>query len=323
MVSKREDDSIIVTCIALRPNLDQLRQEAWELAKKENEEHGELIAIVDRVLTDGIEVNVYGLDVFIPLDRLSAEKSKSISRFFCVNQELHLNLIEFDEKEQQIVLSNVGTSTDPKNLVSELENRFEAVDAQITNIAISNDLEVGLRLNVLTDSGNTIQGFAPRRYVEASRFVPLSDSFTIGGSLRVNIKEVDLKNGRLICGAEDFEDPWSQAGKYHPGDHVEVIVREVTDLYANCEIEPGIEGQLFHRELAWADNGDTRQLIRELAVGEILNAVITKIDTEHKHISISKRRLVRSKTGQFYDDNQGQIVPCSMVEDCGGFAVCR
>jgi small subunit ribosomal protein S1 len=107
-----------------------------------------------------------------------------------------------------------------------------------------------------------------------------------GQLVKYIILDVNLETNRISCGIKQLLDnPYEVLRKKYPsGTIVEGKIKSIVQFGLFLEIEPGYEG-LIH--ISQIPNGKTINLEDEFKVGDIVKAVILKIEADSKKISLS------------------------------------
>ena len=296
-------DAYLATCIALRPDITSILFNAWRSLEEDYKAQRCVTGTVDIVTVDTVTVDVYGLKVEIPKDQLCSVAIGPAFRFFDKDQELELRILECVTADQFVRLSNCNTATDPKNIVEVLQQHAgQPVDGLVEAISRSRDYDVGWRL-AATIGDRPVRAFLPRGGGTFSRFVSLEEKYPVGTKLRIVIERFNFEHAQFLCRLEKLTDPWESISDLTLGGKVSVRICEITENHATCEIREGLEARLFYAELSWDAPETNRQNMRGLKVGASLDAVICKIDAEHRYIAISVKRLTKSDTEAFYDEH--------------------
>lgn len=95
---------------------------------------------VREVSKSGVSIEVFGLRVDIDNEKLSSLKVDDARKYFQINDELLVNIVECHEVSPKVLLSNVDTDTDPKRLVDEFKDYKETpIDARIERMIVYSD----------------------------------------------------------------------------------------------------------------------------------------------------------------------------------------
>jgi ribosomal protein S1 len=307
-IKRTGDDEVLITCIAIKPDITTIVFNAWQRLEQDFKAANVVTGTVEHITEDLLVADIYGIKFELDREHLSSIAIGPLFRFFERDQELELRILKCDATTQTAELTNCDTSTDPKALAELVEqNQGQLVQAHVERIVRSKDYEVGWDL--LAKFGDRrVRAFLPRSKATFGRYVSLSDKIPISSIIQVVIERLDLGYGGLTCSFPELRDPWNPPPDLHVGSKVNVWVREVSENHATCEIEEGLEARLYYEEISWADHETNRQKIREMRVGEKLEAIILRFEPERRYISVSLKRLAKSSAEKFFDLHNDEVV---------------
>ncbi|MGL4209544.1 MAG: S1 RNA-binding domain-containing protein, partial [Candidatus Adiutrix sp.] len=118
-----------------------------------------------------------------------------------------------------------------------------------------------------------------------------SEIFAVGDKLPVKVLSFDREKSRVSLGAKQLqEDPWITASsRYDLGDKVTGKVVSLADYGAFIELDKGVEGLIHVSEMSWTRK--VRNPGSILKVGDIVECVILKVDTEARRISLGMKQV--------------------------------
>jgi ribosomal protein S1 len=302
---KENGSTSLVTCIALSPSYSKVVEQAWEEIERAKNGEKSIEVNIREVTQKGVNVDVFGLRFGIDNKYLSALEIQDARKYFQINDDLIVNIVDFSKENNTITLSNVDTNTDPKKLIDEFDLAEGSKEATIERIILNNEgLEIGI---IIGFSESQFKGFIPRRYATYSRFVNLSEIYSVGEKVQVHPKifVADYKN--FICVIDNLIDPWENINQYEIGDEIEGIIREIYDHYVLCEIIDGLEAVISFDELTWGDN-NKRVFLNSINCGDKINAKILDIKKRKKQFLISCKRLTDSPIERYFKDHKEAIV---------------
>jgi hypothetical protein len=250
-VKGTQDDDVIITCIALKPDITTILFNAWEKLKEDFAAAREVVGTVEHVISDSVTVDVYGINFELDRQHLSSVELGPLYRFFERDQELELRILQCDVASQYAELTNCDTATDPKTLAELVEqNKGQLAKAHVERIITSRDYEVGWELTTRLGD-HSVRAFLPRQKATFSRYVALSDKIPVGIDVNVLVDKFDLEHGSLTCSVPGLRDPWDPPPDVRPGSNVHARVCEVSENHATCELEEGVEARLHYQEISW------------------------------------------------------------------------
>ena len=128
-----------------------------------------------------------------------------------------------------------------------------------------------------------------------------SEVLQVGQSLEAIILSIDSESKKITLGIKELtENPWDSIIKTFPvGSHVKGVVKKVTAFGAFVELNNGIEGLVHVSELSDQSFARVEDVVE---IGSEVEAVVIKIDQEHKRISLSIKDFMVNKTQINRDD---------------------
>jgi small subunit ribosomal protein S1 len=120
-----------------------------------------------------------------------------------------------------------------------------------------------------------------------------TSSLKKGQVVKYQILDVNIEGNRISCGIKQLlENPYELLRKkYPPGSIIEGKIKSVVDFGLFVEVEPGFEG-LVHTSQLPPERLDTFR--EDYQVGEITKAVILKIESKTKKISLSIKDFAKA-----------------------------
>ena len=300
-----EGQEYIVTCYSLRPNKATIAYLAWESFKEHNTNGSLVPAIVDSVQKETVVVNVFGLKFELPNNLLSDIEISDARKAFKVEDELYLNITEFDSDKQHIILSNKGTVSDPKHFIEAVLNADKVYTCKVERIQIDKQgLQSGLKVST-PELKNWI--YIPKFKATPSRFLDLSTKFSEGTEVSVIIDNYSSFSSNFVGYLETLIDPWASSSfkKLQPYDILNVTVKQINEFSVICEIEEGLECGFSKQEISWKHEECNTSTFK---VDDKVEVIIVAIDTDKKRIDVSIKRLSKTPELEYFDANSNKIV---------------
>ena len=268
----------------------------------------EIEGVIERVYMQKLDVNINGIIGMVRGDELSEDKIIDATNYFNEGDEISLKVVRFED-HKLAVFSNKGTKTDPIKRIKNNYTSDKILDAKIEKIK-----EGGI--NVVFENNDV--GFIYRRDATFSRFENLMEKYSKGDIIQVIPKGFNLRFGSILLKLKDLKNPWENImDRYSIGDKVSVIIRAIEERRVVCEVESGVEGVIYERELDWNTN-DVNLL--DLKVGEIMEVRILEIDSERRQLYVSRKRALDNPYLTFSREHENEIVKCkviSIINDIG------
>ncbi len=124
--------------------------------------------------------------------------------------------------------------------------------------------------------------------ISYSRINHPDEVFNIGEKHDLKVITVDKEKLQVGCSIKQLSpDPFEHISNYELNKLYKVKVVKITDYGCFCELEPGLSTLLHSSELSWTKkNISAKKLFK---IGDIIDCVITEIDTEKRRVAISHR----------------------------------
>ena len=300
-----DGEDVVVSCYCLRTVPLAVIQRAWETCRAAYGHETCVVATVQQISHDGVEVDACGLRVTISNENLSEMGLSNGYRYFHRYDELSLKVLECDEERDVLVLSNRGTDSDPKRAVEAANlSDGESAVAVVERVVTKDGAELGLTVSL---AECTFGGFIPRSQATHSRFVPLSDTYHAADRLEVTISSFDPSHANYLCTISTLRDPWAE-GAPSVGAVVAGPTRLIRDSLVIFEPEPGLEAWCPYDELAWGDDQQKRAVLDSLSVGDEFNGVVTRVDVDGRRAYVSRRRLTGNPGACYLRDHRGEVL---------------
>jgi len=263
------------------------RRRAKEIEAREQlttfaETKEEIQAVVTEAVKGGLLVDL-GMRGFIPASQIQLGYVEDLNQF--VGQTLRLRVIEFDESNKKLVLSQ-------KVILAEEQQEKKK---QLFSTIKEGDVLNGI-VRRLTDFGafidiGGVDGLLHISDMAFSRVKHPSEYVKVNDEVEVKILSIDAERGRISLGLKQLKlDPWLSVGdKYAVDSIVKGKVVRIATFGAFVQLEDGVDAlvhisQLADRRIAKVDE--------VVSVGEIITAKIIECKPEEKRISLSIREVL-------------------------------
>ncbi|MDR0444600.1 MAG: S1 RNA-binding domain-containing protein [Treponema sp.] len=310
-----EGKEYIVTCYSLRPNKTNIIYLAWEELKKCYDERIAVSAIIDYVQKSSIFINIFGLKYELPNAELSEITINDAQKVFKIEDELFLNIIEFDADRQHIVLSNKGTNSDPKHYINAILDENKVYSCIVEKIQTD---QQGLQKGLLV-SNDELKNYAfiPKSKVTYSRFLDLNKKYTLKQNINIIIEKYDSSSSRFIGKLNNIINPWESKtfSNLKIGNSIKVLVKQINEFVIICEIEEGLECFLSKQEISWDKNESVTSLFK---VDDEIEVRIMSIDLDKNKINVSIKRLAKTIELEYFESYFNKLVDVEVTELISG-----
>ena len=292
----RTNEKRLLTCIALKPNLDTMINRAWEKLINAKKDQKQINCFVSDVYNDGITVNYGGLLIDIPKSRLSSIQGINHQVYFQKYNVLSMHIDAIDELKKRVRLSNIDTATDPAVLIEKLRNRVqEKISATVMSINVYENIEKSVILDI---PDSEIDGYLSRRNITKAPYTKISDLLSVGQLVDVSIINFDIEHNRYDCKLEIIDDPF-MSSRPSVNDVLDLRVMSTCESGVSCRLYNGLEGFIPVSEFSWFDRKKNRDDIQNLKQNELLSAKVIDINYDKRTLICSRKSTLPNDIEEF------------------------
>lgn len=234
----------------------------------------------------GLLVEWKTINGFVPASQLlnHAPNGSAVNRqnalAALVGQQLRLRVIELNEEQNRLILSERAARVAPgerANILTRLKPG-DTITGFITNLT---------DFGAFVDLGG-LEGLIHISELSWGRVGHPADLLKRGQEVRVYVLDVDRGAGRIALSMKRLSpDPWATVEKrYAIGQIVEGTITNVVDFGAFACIEEGLEGLIHVSEMAEGHFLHPRNVVSE---GEHIRARVLSIDAESRRLGLTLR----------------------------------
>ncbi len=305
-------EKYLITCIGLNINHDIIKYDFWGHIKEAKKKDITLKGEIFYVKEDRVLINYLGKTYDVLRNDLSRIEINDLCQYFKPHDLLSMKVMDFDENEDLVHFSNKDTDTDP---AESIETNLNAKIIFSVKRVIKNKMgyEVGLLVH---NSEKNISGFVPGSLATNNRFDVLSDKYSVGQTVEIEIQKYDPERGNYVCKVCNLIDPWDDipSSSITNGKVVEAEVKEIHHSYVTCLIAEGVEGRIAINHLSWGSIEDNRAKIKKFKIGQTVKAKILAINSSWKLIDLSMKVLQGSPVIEFFENHASSIVTSKITE---------
>lgn len=275
----RKRNNIVVS----RRNVIEKEMEAQKKALLESLEEGQVREGVVKSITDyGVFVDLGGVDGLLHVSDITWGRIKHPSNYFKVGDKVKVKVIKYDREKQKIALGVKQLTPDPWNNVSEkypVGSRVQGRVVSLTDFGAFVELEPG------------VEGLIHVSELSwTKRIKHPKDMLSVGDQVEVVVIGVDEENRRISLSLRQVEpNPWDVlTEQFSEGMVIEAPVKTVTDFGVFVEVMEGIDGFIHVSDLSWGRVKHPSELYKP---GDIIQAVILKIDREKERLALGVKQL--------------------------------
>ena len=258
-------------------------------------------------LTDyGAFIDLGGVDGLLHITDMSWGRITKAADMVEAGQQIEVKILKFDPEKERVSLGIKQMTEDPWLNIADKFKVGERVKGKVLNITDYGafiELEAGVEGLVHVSEMSW-----SKRLKHPSKLVQKD------AEVEALILDVNPKDRRISLGIKQTQpNPWeSLPEKYAAGTIVEGRVRNLTEFGAFVEIEEGIDGLVHVSDLSWTQR--VKHPSDVLKKGETIKAVVLKIDTENRRLSLGVKQLTPDAWTQYLgsheigNDVKGKIV---------------
>lgn len=223
-----------------------------------------------------------GTLMFLPGSQISSSPLKNIDHL--INEVQKFAIIKLDRLRGNICCSRREIiDAGKKQNKAELIKKYP-VGTIIKNAKVKNLSNFGCFFSV-NDELDVLVHTSELSY---SRVNHPDELYSIGDAVSLKVISVDEEKLQVGCSVKQLSpDPFEHIGNYELNKVYKVKIVKLMDFGAFGELEPGLICLLHASELSWTKkNVSAKKMFK---VGDVVNAVITDIDSEKRRIAVSHR----------------------------------
>lgn len=264
-----------------------LRRQIWENILKAYENETPIKGIISSRVKGGLSVLLGekrgGVKAFLPFSQIDIRPVNDPDSL--IGEVVECLILKCTRKRENIVVSR-RVLMERERDAKKKETLSSLSEGQIREGIVKNITDYG----VFVDIGG-IDGLLHITDISWGRIEHPSKCFKVGDTIKVKVLSYVPENEKVSLGIKQLtEDPWLHvADKYPIGAKVEGKVVSLTDYGAFVELEEGIEGLIHISEMSWSKR--IRHPSQILKVGDKVEAVVLKVDSDAKRISLGLKQI--------------------------------
>ncbi|MCX7725339.1 MAG: 30S ribosomal protein S1 [Chitinispirillaceae bacterium] len=251
----------------------------YEAYEKQLTVEGKLI----RRIKGGVVVDLFGVDAFLPGSQIDLRQIPDLDAI--IGQTFPFRIIKVNKARRNIVVSRRVILEEDRNAMRE-KILAELEKGQVREGVVKNITDFG----AFIDLGG-VDGLLHITDMSWGRVNHPSEIVSLGQKIQVKILDFNENKERISLGLKQLtEHPWKGIEeKYPEGSKVKGKIVSITDYGAFMEIEKGIEGLIHISEMSWTQH--IKHPSKIVAIGDIVEAVVLKIDKDNQKISLGFKQL--------------------------------
>ena len=267
------------------------REASWKLLEVSCET-GELVnGMIFSKIKGGFAVDLKGAVAFLPGSQVDIRPVRDIGPLMGIEQPF--KILKMDKARSNIVVSRRAVLEE-----SRAEARTELVanltEGQILNGMVKNITDYG----AFVDLGG-VDGLLHVTDISWRRINHPSDVLKVGDQIDVQVIRFNKDTQRISLGMKQLQnDPWSGVEeRFKIGDRYNGKITSIADYGAFVELEPAIEGLIYHTEISWTKKNVHPTKV--VSVGQEVEVMILDIDAVKRRISLGFKQCQDNPWQQF------------------------
>ncbi len=269
--------------ISRRAILEEERNKLREEMRSRLEEGQVITGAITNITDYGLFIDMGGMDGLCHITDLSWGRVSHPAKLYKVGQELEVKVLKYDKENDRVSLGIKQLREDPWATVTDrypINDKAVGKVVSITDYGVFVELEEGveglIHVSVMTWSKK------PRH---PSKMV------AVGDEIEVMVLNIEPETKRISLGMKQLqENPWDLVTESYPvGSIIEGKIKNITDFGVFIGIEDGIDGLIHVSDLSWTER--IKHPSEKYAKGEMIQAVVLKIDKENERFSLGVKQL--------------------------------
>ncbi len=215
----------------------------------------------------------------LPTDISDAHRKALLSRR--VGEGMRLKIIELDEKQQRLILSERAALSQPgaREVILYKIRPGDKVRGTVTNTR---------HFGAFVDLGG-VEGLIHVSQISWSRISHPSAVLSPGQDIEALVLNVNADEGRISLSLKELTpDPWLTVhDRYSIGQVIEGQVSNIVDYGVFVTLEPGLEGLIHTSELA---EGNFMHPANVVSLGETIRACVVNIMPNQRKLGLTMRK---------------------------------
>jgi len=232
----------------------------------------------------GIAVDLFGVDAFLPGSQIDLRQIPDLDSI--LGKAYDLRVIKVNKTRRNIVVSRRALLEEERDrqrgeVIAKIEK------GQVRKGIVKNITDFG----VFIDLGG-VDGLLHITDMSWGRVNDPKNLLQLHQEVDVMVLDFNEEKDRISLGLKQLQDhPWKDIDdKFPENSHVSGKIVSVTEYGAFMELEKGIEGLIHISEMSWTQH--IKHPSKIVSVGDIVKAVVLKIDKDANKISLGLKQLM-------------------------------
>ncbi len=268
--------------------------------------------VVKNITEYGAFVDLGGVDGLLHVTDMAWRRVNDPREILSIGETVKVQVIKINKETHRISLGMKQLQDDPWDTVIAkypLDSTHAGRVTNITDYGAFVELEAGVEgLVHVSEMSWTKKNVHPGKIVSTSQEV------------EVMVLEIDTAKRRVSLGLKQtMRNPWEVFAETHPeGTKVEGEVKNITEFGLFVGLPGDIDGMVHLSDLTWEGRGE--DVIGDYRKGDIVNAVVSEVDTDKERISLSIKAAGGDPHAEVIDGvKRGSIITVAVtkIEDGG------
>jgi small subunit ribosomal protein S1 len=269
--------------ISRRAILEEERNKLREEMRSRLEEGQIITGAITNITDYGLFIDMGGMDGLCHITDLSWGRVSHPAKLYKVGQELDVKVLKYDKDNDRVSLGIKQLREDPWATVTDrypLSEKTIGKVVSITDYGVFVELEEGVE--GLIHVSEMTWSKKPRH---PSKMV------AVGDEIEIMVLNIEPETKRISLGMKQLQaNPWDLVTESYPvGSIIEGKIKNITDFGVFIGIEDGIDGLIHVSDLSWTER--IKHPSEKYAKGEMIQAVVLKIDKENERFSLGVKQL--------------------------------
>jgi small subunit ribosomal protein S1 len=255
----------------------------WDRIYESYEKQETIEGRILRRIKGGVVVDLFGVDAFLPGSQIDLRQIPDMDSL--IGRTYKFRVIKVNKARRNIVVSRRVILEEDRNqqrekILAELEK------GQLREGTVKNITDFG----AFIDLGG-VDGLLHITDMSWGRVNHPSEIVALGDKVKVKVLDFNENKERISLGLKQLtEHPWKGIeDKFPEGSRVRGKIVSITDYGAFMELEKGIEGLIHISEMSWTQH--IKHPSKIVGIGDIVEAVVLKVDKESQKISLGFKQL--------------------------------
>jgi small subunit ribosomal protein S1 len=267
------------TIVLSKKRADQDR--AWNLLQDIFDKKAAVEVDIIEKVRGGLVANM-GVRAFLPASQVDVRRINDLTPY--VGKRLKVKIIELNRKRNRVIVSHRDIAE-----AETAERKAETLQKLQPGAVLEGEVVEITDFGAFVNLGG-VDGLVHRSEIGFGRFGHPREVLKVGERVKVEVLDMDMEKERINLSMKKLmTDPWEKAVEtYQIGQRVSGKVTNLTPFGAFIEIESGLEGLIHVSEMSWTKRiRHPKEVLKE---GDTVEAMVLKIDTENKRISLGLRQ---------------------------------